>query len=154
MLSAIVASILFIASFSPKLVHGGNGMTIKNSRILDKNGRELYFHGVNVIFKGPPYLPVTTVFNANLSFSEEDMRLLQSLGQNVIRLGVMWPGVEPARGQFDQVYLKKAKTIIDTAYNKYGIYTLVDCHQVGTFFTFIRVNPKKEKRGFISADSR
>jgi endoglycosylceramidase len=45
--------------------------------------------------KVPPYIPDTREFNTVNSFTEKDMMFLKSWGQNVIRLGVMWPGVEP-----------------------------------------------------------
>ena len=82
-----------------------------------------------MVYKSPPYLPITDHFDSNLSFSAEDMELLNSLGQNVIRLGVMWPGVEPQRGEYNMTYINNAATLINTAYNDYNISTLVDCHQ-------------------------
>ena len=53
---------------------------------------------------------------------------LQEWGLNIIRLGVMWPGVEPERGAYDSAYLAAATQIITTA-AMYNITTLVDCHQ-------------------------
>eukprot|EP01084_Bolivina_argentea_P286859 492156_1 len=102
---------------------------VSNNRILDLYGRECYFHGLNVVYKSPPYLPIQDHFDANLSFSIEDMELLNSLGQNAIRLGVMWPGVEPSKNDYNMTYINNAVTLITTAYNKYNISTLVDCHQ-------------------------
>lgn len=102
---------------------------VVNNRIIDETGRESYFHGVNVVFKSPPYLPTTDKFDANLSFVEEDMQLLNSLGQNVIRLGVEWPGVVPNKGETNNSYISKAINIINQAYSDYNIYTLVDSHQ-------------------------
>jgi endoglycosylceramidase len=46
---------------------------------------------------------------------------------NVIRLGVMWPGVEPKRGEYDEKYLETMKWIVDKS-AEYGIYTMVDFH--------------------------
>ena len=40
----------------------------------------------------------------------------------------MWPGVEPAQGEFSDVYIKKLKIIVNAA-AKRGIYTLLDMHQ-------------------------
>lgn len=54
-------------------------------RIIDGMGRERYFHGANVIVKGPPWLPRTDKFDPHWSFSEEDMKLMQSWGLNAIR---------------------------------------------------------------------
>ena len=54
-------------------------------RIVDGWGRERYFHGVNVVVKGPPWLPRTDVFDPRWSFVEKDMQTLQDLGLNAIR---------------------------------------------------------------------
>jgi len=102
---------------------------VRDNRVIDSRGRECFFHGVNVIYKSSPYLPVTDRFDSNLSFTTEDMRLLNELGQNIIRLGVMWPGVAPQRGSFNETYIAAAADIIETAYTDYNISSLVDCHQ-------------------------
>ena len=40
------------------------------------------------------------------------MKLFQSLGINGIRLGVMWPGVEPKKGQFNESYLQLMRNTV------------------------------------------
>ena len=65
---------------------------VRNGRLVDDRGGELIFHGLNLVSKVPPY---------HTKFNETDMQLFQSLGINGIRLGVMWPGVEPKKGQFN-----------------------------------------------------
>eukprot|EP00667_Euglena_gracilis_P004147 EG_transcript_4162 len=97
-------------------------------RLTDHLGREVYFHGVNVVVKGPPWLPETDIFHPTMSFSEEDAQTLQSLGMNVVRLGVMWPGIEPIEGSYDTDYLERVKKIVQLA-AAHGIHTLVDMHQ-------------------------
>jgi endoglycosylceramidase len=84
-------------------------------------------HGVNAIVKGDPWVPSTS-WNIDTSLSTKDFITLQQLGVNVIRLGVMWPGVEPVRGQYNSTYLDKIQSIVETA-AKYGIYSLLDMHQ-------------------------
>lgn len=74
--------------------------------------------------KVPPYLPELNVFNLFNSFTEKDMQNLKSWGMNTIRLGVMWPGVEPTQGNYNQTYLKAMNDLVTLA-GKYGIYTLV-----------------------------
>ena len=54
-------------------------------RLVDGYGRERYFHGVNVVVKGPPWIPRQDKFDPYWSFSEKDMQLLQSWGLNAIR---------------------------------------------------------------------
>ena len=42
--------------------------------------------------------------------------------------GVMWPGVEPQRGIYNETYLRIVKDIVEEAAT-YGIYVLADMHQ-------------------------
>lgn len=102
---------------------------VEGGRFVDATGRERLFRGVNVVYKDAPWLPDTSVFHANLSFAPADVELLRSLGVNLIRLGVMWPGVVPhCRGKVDWAYLEKVKELIQMA-AKAGIYTIVEPHQ-------------------------
>jgi endoglycosylceramidase len=54
---------------------------------------------VNVVVKGPPWIPKRDSYDYLTSFMKDDMQLLQDCGLNVIRLGMMWPGVEPVKGK-------------------------------------------------------
>mmetsp|Transcript_53698 Transcript_53698/g.120591 ORF Transcript_53698/g.120591 Transcript_53698/m.120591 type:complete len:1033 (-) Transcript_53698:127-3225(-) len=96
--------------------------------------------GVSLAVKGPPWIPRTDRFDANVSLVRHDFDLLATAGVNVLRLGVMMPGVlpnPPVNGTYhpDQDYLETAKQIVAEA-AKYGIYTLVDFHQdvISEFF--------------------
>lgn len=40
----------------------------------------------------------------------------------------MWPGAQPAQGEFSAEYIRKIKRIVQSA-AKRGIYTLLDMHQ-------------------------
>ena len=71
-------------------------------RFIDDLGRERIFRGVNAVYKIAPWLPSTDRFNATESLSPEDAEILKSWGFNIVRLGVMWPGLEPnERGSYD-----------------------------------------------------
>jgi endoglycosylceramidase len=83
---------------------------------------------VNVIEKAFPWHPGIDTFDAMSSLSPEDMVNLKSWGLNSVRLGVMWPGVEPVEGQFNQTYLTIMRKLVDDLY-EHGIYTVVDFHQ-------------------------
>ncbi|EDO44690.1 predicted protein [Nematostella vectensis] len=96
-------------------------------RFVDPDGRERFFHGSNVVVKHFPWHPELEGF-APGTFSEQDMELMQSLGLNVLRLGYMWPGVEPTRGKYNETYIEVIKKIV-TLSAKYGIYVLLDMHQ-------------------------
>jgi endoglycosylceramidase len=91
--------------------------------------RTLIYHGVNAVYKLPPYHPATTGFDATTTLSDIDAANLQRWGFNVVRLGVLWPGLEPgARGVYDTNYLDKIETIV-TNLGKHGIQVILDMHQ-------------------------
>ena len=45
------------------------------------------------------------------SFSEDDAKLMASIGYNTIRLGVLWAGLEPIEGQYNMTYLEQVRDI-------------------------------------------
>lgn len=95
---------------------------------MDSLGRERYFKGVNAITKGPPWVPSTTGFDANTSLADEDFAFLSSVGVNSVRLGTMWPGVEPSRGAYNASYVAELQRIVANG-AQHGVYTLLDMHQ-------------------------
>lgn len=103
---------------------------INNSTLqyIDEYGRSRIFHGVNSVYKIPPWHPGLSSFNTYDSLVDKDMQDLQTWGFNVIRLGVMWPGVSISNGQFNTTYLQVMNNLV-TQLGSYGIYTIVDCHQ-------------------------
>jgi endoglycosylceramidase len=76
---------------------------VRNSRLVDDRGAELIFHGLNLVSKNPPY---------HTHFNQTDMQLFEELGINGIRLGVMWPGVEPRKGEINNTYLQLMKKTV------------------------------------------
>lgn len=91
-------------------------------------GRQVFFHGINAIVKGFPYVPLADEWEIDVSLSEKDHGTLASLGINVYRLGTMWPGAEPDQGNFNSTYFEELRKIISSAEN-HGIYSLLDMHQ-------------------------
>ena len=57
------------------------------------------------------------------------MAELADVGINVIRLGFMWSGAQPAPGAFNATYVDIMTQIVDLL-GKHGIFTLFDVHQV------------------------
>lgn len=104
------------------------GVDPTSNTLIDCLGREVYFHGVNVVVKGPPWYPVMDEFNVTWSLAKEDMQLLQSWGMNIVRLGVMWPGASPAPDVINSTYLTLMHNLTQQLAT-YNIFTLVDCHQ-------------------------
>jgi len=100
----------------------------ENLQFIDSFGRQRFFRGMNVVFKGPPYYPPTDQYNPLDSFSIEDVKLLSDLNVNIIRLGVEWAGFEPVRDVYDEVYIQKIKDIVEMC-DAHGIYVILDMHQ-------------------------
>eukprot|EP00659_Diplonema_papillatum_P001197 gene1197-1856_t len=95
---------------------------------VDAAGRERFFHGVNTVVKGPPWYPSRAGYDPYTSVVADDFKMMQDAGVNWIRLGAMWPGVEPEKGSYNQTYLRILRDISEEAAT-FGIYTLADMHQ-------------------------
>lgn len=116
--------------------------------LYDSRGRVVLFHGANVVYKRPPY-EVFPDPGKPWNFSAADASLMARLGFNVVRLGVVWAGLEPGTaaandpsictpgtpgdpGQFDRAVLRRylsrlAQTV--ELLGRYHIYTIIDMHQ-------------------------
>lgn len=97
--------------------------------IRDDTGRAVVLHGLNAVAKTGESIPDpdgTTITPDSLN--DADATLIDSMGFNVVRLGLLWKAVEPAKGTFAQDYIDRAKQIVETL-AAHGIYTLVDFHQ-------------------------
>jgi endoglycosylceramidase len=107
----------------------GAGDISTDWRFVDTAGRERLFRGVNVVYKDPPWLPTAPCFNTNFSWVADDAKLLASMGFNLIRLGVMWPGVNPdSLDNVNMTYIAEIKKLIAIAAAE-NIYTMIDPHQ-------------------------
>ncbi|KAF5401387.1 Glycoside hydrolase subgroup catalytic core [Paragonimus heterotremus] len=88
---------------------------------VDSQGMVLLMHGFNAVQKGPPWYPEQML-------NRTQLKMFQSWGINVVRLGVMWTGVMPRKNKVDSNYMKKLELIVD-ACAEFGIYVLLDMHQ-------------------------
>jgi endoglycosylceramidase len=79
-------------------------------------------HGFNMVSKLSPYLPSATGFGA------DDAAFLSRNGFNAVRLGVIYAGVEPQPGVYDDAYLGRIAATV-RALGARGIYSLLDFHQ-------------------------
>lgn len=95
---------------------------------MDSSGRLLLMHGVNVVYKQSPYLPLLSGFDPEFSLSDRDIEYLLSYGFNLIRLGVLWEAVETSPGVYNTTYLKQVETLVNSL-GEAGIYTMIDSHQ-------------------------
>jgi endoglycosylceramidase len=90
--------------------------------ITDRTGRVVILHGLNMVYKRPPYAPDATGFGA------DDAAFLRRFGFNTIRLGVIYGAVEPQPGRYDERYLNRiARTERHLA--RRGIFSQLDFHQ-------------------------
>jgi len=89
--------------------------------IRDDLGRVRIFRGANVSgrSKVAPFLPF-----------EDPSRFdtLASWGWNAVRLLVMWEGLEPERGVYDDAYLDALRVLAEAAGER-GLHVIVDFHQ-------------------------
>jgi len=98
-------------------------------RVVDGEGRERLFHGVNAVEKVVPWIVDFENCNRNNSLCPEDADKLAGWGLNVVRLGVLWAGTHPtARGDVNATYLEQVRKVIDML-EAHNIYTIVDMHQ-------------------------
>jgi len=102
---------------------------VDHQTFIDEYGRTRVFHGMNAVYKIAPWLPNVEGFDAENSLSDIDAKNLESWGFNIVRLGVMWPGLEPgARGDFNMTYLEEIDKIVKNL-EKSNIYVILDLHQ-------------------------
>ncbi|BBY65785.1 cellulase family glycosylhydrolase [Mycolicibacterium helvum] len=90
--------------------------------VTTSDGQVVILHGVNEVYKLAPYEPSASGFN------EADAQFLADNGFNVVRLGVIWAGIEPQPGVIDTAYLDSIQQTVQMLAD-HGIYTIIDMHQ-------------------------
>eukprot|EP00040_Diaphanoeca_grandis_P013231 m.66948 g.66948 ORF g.66948 m.66948 type:complete len:507 (+) comp23747_c1_seq1:60-1580(+) len=95
-------------------------------------GSQLFFHGVNFVRKGAPY--IADIGNNNepssaWSINDGDLEFLASKGMNTVRLGLMWTGAMPeGPSKFNTSYFNQVRAVVDLLWS-HNIYTIIDVHQ-------------------------
>jgi endoglycosylceramidase len=92
------------------------------SWLTDSDGQVVIMHGLNEVYKLPPYEPAAD------GFSNSDAAFLAANGFNVVRVGVIWSAVEPEPGVYDSAYLDSVAQTVQILAN-HGIYSILDMHQ-------------------------
>lgn len=116
--------------------------------LTDGLGRTVQMHGVNAVYKLAPYRMTVTPGQVN-TLNDADAVRMQRLGFNVVRLGVLWEGIEPGTGGPNQSgictsgpasdphmwnasvassYLDEVAKVV-AALGRHHIYALIDMHQ-------------------------
>lgn len=96
-------------------------VSARDGRFIDSEGRQIILHGMAVISKNPSE-------NYQSWHGPQEFALLREWGMNCIRLGILWDGLEPKPGVYDEEYLKKVDQRIEWARSQ-GLYVLLDMHQ-------------------------
>jgi endoglycosylceramidase len=90
--------------------------------LTDATGRVVVLHGLNQVYKVPPYEPSAD------GFGDDDAAFLAANGFNAMRVGVIWEAVEPQPGSYDDNYLASIAQTVQTL-AAHGILSLLDSHQ-------------------------
>jgi endoglycosylceramidase len=94
----------------------------KGRWLTDATGRVVNLHGINMVYKRPPYAPDAA------GFGDDDAAFLASQGFNAVRVGVIYKAVEPEPGVYDDAYLDRIRATVDTL-AAHGLVALLDFHQ-------------------------
>lgn len=94
---------------------------VKGTKFVDDTGAQVILNGINFVCKEKA---LGYIANCNDNLFE----WFKYLGFNVIRLGLIWDGVEPKPLQYNDEYLSKIKRFVDLAKNN-DIYVFLDMHQ-------------------------
>ena len=123
------AFIFFVlgVSFGQEITDLKNKIEVEDGKFFDEFGREVLLHGVNMVYKVDPYLPIIDKFDADSSLTDQDILNLKGWGINFVRLGVLWEAAETSQGVWNQTYLQGLNDIAFRL-GEQGIYTLVDGH--------------------------
>lgn len=96
-------------------------ISIEGQKFIDADGRQIILHGINIVNKNP---------NVNYLGKEspKDFAKLRDWGFNCVRLGIIWDGLEPKPGVYDETYLQGIDLRIQWA-KENNLYVLLDMHQ-------------------------
>lgn len=98
-----------------------NKIKAQGHRFVDADGREILLHGVNMVCKDKKSHYIG-------DWSEQDFKHLKNWGINVIRLGVIWDGIEPEPNVYHEEYIENLRHFIHLAHQQ-DIWVFLDMHQ-------------------------
>lgn len=102
---------------TPQLRHRGRWL-------IDRRGRVVILHGVNLVYKRAPFVAPAT----RRGFTARDARFLARHGLDAVRLGVLFQGVMPHPGVINHAYLRRIDRIVRLLAAQ-RIFVLLDFHQ-------------------------
>ncbi|MCV7382862.1 cellulase family glycosylhydrolase [Mycolicibacter longobardus] len=95
---------------------------VTNGWLTNGDGQVVMLRGLNQVYKIPPYEPSAD------GFDEDDAAFLAANGFNVVRLGVIWAGVQPEPGVIDYDYLASIENTVEIL-ARHNILVVLDMHQ-------------------------
>ena len=121
---------------------------LREPGIYDSDGRFVLMHGVNAVYKHPPY-ELFVAPGKPWNFDDSDATRIARLGLNMVRVGVLWKGIEPGTAgvnnpaictpgqpgdphQWNQAVANQYVARLVQTVNllgRYHIYSLIDMHQ-------------------------
>ena len=94
---------------------------VEGTGFIDEHGRVRIFHGINIVCKERDRGYIYRL-------SRPALESLREIGFNLVRLGVIWDGLEPEPGVYDEEYLARLEEQV-SAYAELGFYVVLDMHQ-------------------------
>jgi endoglycosylceramidase len=121
--SLVLLIALFFISCNDKSREGGKKgfISINGQKFVDPNGRQVIFNGINYISKNPDEKYIRGI-------EPELFAEFKNWGFNCIRFGIIWAGLEPEPGKYNEEYLAEIDKRIQWAADN-GIYVYLDMHQ-------------------------
>jgi endoglycosylceramidase len=119
-LSILFLSLFFLSCNKQKEPVKGF-IQVEGQKFVDNEGRQVIFSGINFISKDPTekYLPKQ---------GAETFSKFKHWGFNCIRLGIIWDGLEPEPGKYNEAYFLEIDKRIQWAEDN-GMYVYLDMHQ-------------------------
>jgi endoglycosylceramidase len=96
-------------------------ISVEDQKFVDSNGRQIIFNGINYISKNPGEKYIRGA-------EPELFKDFKSWGFNCIRFGIIWAGLEPEPGKYNEEYLLEIDKRIQWAADN-GVYVYLDLHQ-------------------------
>ncbi len=93
----------------------------EHGNFYDRQGRQVLLHGINFVNKNPQEGYLGAEESATFA-------AFRRWGFNCLRLGVIWDGLEPQPGVYNEVYLQGIERQLNLAHAN-GLYVFLDMHQ-------------------------
>ncbi len=103
-------------------------ISVSSKSFVDENGRERIFNGINLVYKGNNVEGQRRRNYIPSDWNDELFDKFENLGINLVRLGLIWDGVEPQPDVYDEEYLDFMSDIADKL-KSHRIYFYLDMHQ-------------------------